>query len=86
MKTECTCLSGSDIHSPTCAISRANRSVIRVPRKEWNAIIRELRDFRSDHADMQGRLAKILGGLSEYGAIEQPLNHSSDPSHGGQEG
>lgn len=75
---KCTCLSSGDEHSPTCAIRRADRTVVRIPRKEWIAIMRELRDFRADHAEMQSRLAKILGGLSEYAAIGQPLNHSSD--------
>ena len=40
--------------------------------------MRELRDFRADHAEMQSRLAKILGALSEYASIKNPLNHSSD--------
>lgn len=75
---KCTCHTADNTHSPSCGITRAIRSVIRIPRNEWVVLMRELRDFRADHAAMQSRLAKILGGLSEYAAIEQPLNHSKD--------
>jgi len=66
------------MHSPTCAVSREQRTTVTIPRHEWTQIMRELRDFRADHAEMQSRLAKILGALSEYASIKNPLNHSSD--------
>ncbi len=51
---------------------------ITIPKDEWRELMRELRDFRADHSAMQSRLAKILGGLCEFGRIEQPLNHTDD--------
>jgi DNA polymerase III sliding clamp (beta) subunit (PCNA family) len=77
---ECTCFAANEHHSRSCAISIEQRQTadVVVPRKEWREIMKELRDFRADHAEMQSKLAKILGALSEYATIEKPLNHSKD--------